>query len=309
MGAHTPVLLKEAVQSLEIKPEGVYVDMTFGRGGHTKQIIRNLSYGTIVAFDLDDEAIEQGKNLIDLPGIALYLRKSNFADIKNQLELLKIRGVDGVLLDLGVSSPQFDDPNRGFSYRYDTELDMRMDQSQRLTAKEVVNGYEFNNLYRIFTNYGEEKFAKQIARAIEKQRLIAPIRTTGELVDLVKSVLPKKVLLKDKHPAKQVFQALRIEVNGELDNLKKALEDSLMALNPGGVMAIITYHSLEDRIVKQFIKMHTVIVGDRLNFPTNRQQNRLEFENLYRKPILPSPAELQDNPRSHSAKLRAIKRL
>ena len=308
MPAHTPVMLKEAIRELNIHREGTYVDMTFGRGGHSKAIISELNYGTLVAFDLDDEAIEHGGSLFDTNGVNFILRKTNFKDIVVALASVKISSVDGILLDLGVSSPQFDTPERGFSYRYDTPLDMRMDQSQLLSAADIVNTYSAAELFRIFRDYGEEKFAKPIAREIERQREVKRIATTGELVELIKRVLPKKILFKDKHPAKQVFQALRIETNDELENLRKALVDSAALLKNGGRLVVITYHSLEDRIVKQFFRDISVIKGNRLNIPSSPLDGQTEYECVYRKSLTPVSEELVDNPRSHSAKLRVLQR-
>ena len=308
MSVHKPVMLKESMESLNIKREGTYVDMTFGRGGHTKEIIKNLISGTVIAFDLDDDAISSAEAIKAPPTIAFQVIKGNFKDIKVNLETQRITKVDGILLDLGVSSPQFDTPERGFSYRYDAPLDMRMDQDQRLTAADIVNTYPPKELYRIFRDYGEEKFAKPIAREIETQRAIKIITTTGELVELVKKVLPKKVLLKDKHPAKQIFQALRIETNRELENLKIALKNSANLLKPSGRLVVITYHSLEDRIVKQFFRELTVVQGNRLNIPTSPDEGKTEYELLYRKSIKPSNEELNENPRAHSAKLRVLVR-
>ena len=307
MCLHKPVMLRESVDALNVKKSGVYVDMTFGRGGHTREIIKSLISGTVVAFDLDYDAIIYAEEKLEVPpSVDFQIVQANFKDINESLESLKIREVDGILLDLGVSSPQFDTPERGFSYRFDAPLDMRMDQDQRLTAADIVNTYPARELFRIFRDYGEEKFSKQIAREIEAQRSKKIIETTGELVELIKRVLPKKVLLREKHPAKQIFQALRIETNRELENLKVALKNSAKALKSGGRLVVITYHSLEDRIVKQFFRDVSIVQGNRLNIPTAPGEGTTEFEIVTRKPILPNTEEMNENPRAHSAKLRVL---
>lgn len=309
MSTHESVMLKETIRDLNLKPGGTYVDMTFGRGGHTKQMMKKLTSGTIIGLDLDDEAIKEGRKLVVKEGITFHLVKANFKDVISVLESLEIQKVDGILLDLGVSSPQFDTPERGFSYRFDSKLDMRMDPGQMLTAYDIVNKYSAKALFYIFKEYGEEKFSRQIAEAIERSRLIKPIETTFELVEIIKSAIPKRILFnKDKHPAKQVFQALRIETNGELENLKEVLKAATSILNVNGRLVILTYHSLEDRIVKHYFKELTTIEGSRLNIPTIPNQDHLEFGLVYRKAVLPSEEELAANPRSHSAKLRVLER-
>ena len=222
---HQPILLKEVVDALAIKPEGIYVDCTFGRGGHSQAILKQLTTGRLIVLDQDHQAIEAAYRLQKTSNQVIVVQ-TNFKHLKSVLKELNIQEVDGILMDLGVSSPQFDDPSRGFSYRFDAELDMRMDQTQSLSAKEVVNSYKFENLVRIFRLYGEEAYAKQIARKIEAYRQQKSIETTLELVSIIKSALPSAVLSKKGHPAKQVFQALRIEVNAELEVLESTLEDA-----------------------------------------------------------------------------------
>ena len=224
---HESVLLKESINHLNIKEDGIYVDGTLGRAGHSREILKRLTSGHLYCFDIDQQAIEKSDAILKEISDNYTIIKANFIYIKEKLNELGIEKVDGILLDIGVSSPQFDNPERGFSYRYDTRLDMRMDQSQSLDAYKIVNEYAFNDLVRILRKNGEEKFAKEIARAIEKQRLISPIETTGQLVEVIKSALPAKVLSKKGHPAKQSFQALRIEVNNELENLEIATKKRL----------------------------------------------------------------------------------
>ena len=304
---HYSVLLEETISGLDIKPDGIYVDGTLGRGSHSNILASKLKNGHLYAFDKDQTAIEESKEVL-----AEYLDKVTFihADFRNMKEELESRGVtkvNGIMLDLGVSSPQFDDPERGFSYRFDAKLDMRMDPDQQLSAWEVVNNYTYEQLVSILYRYGEEKFAKQIARSIEKNR---PINTTFELVDVIKKALPMKVLNKKGHPAKQTFQALRIEVNGELDALQECLEEALDLLDTGGRCAIITFHSLEDRMVKEcFSKMSTAPFVDKRIPLLPSQMEPASFCLVNRKPITASEEELNENHRSHSAKLRIIERV
>ena len=247
---HVSVLLHETVDLLEVKPDGIYVDGTLGRGGHAGYLISKLQSGHLYAFDKDEQALRESReNLKDhLDHITMI--HGDFRSMKQQLLQYGIEKVDGIMMDLGVSSPQFDDPSRGFSYRFDARLDMRMDQSQKKDAWQIVNTYEKNDLIRILKEYGEERYASSIASAIVKRRAAAPINTTFELVDVIRSALPDKELRKKGHPAKPTFQALRIEVNDELEALRKGLEDALDLLKEGGRCAVITFHSLEDRIVK-----------------------------------------------------------
>ena len=306
---HKSVLLKESIENLNIKEDGIYVDGTLGRAGHSSEILKKLTSGHLYCFDIDEQAIEKSDAILKKISNNYTIIKANFTSIKEELYKFEIDKVDGILLDIGVSSPQFDDPERGFSYRYDTRLDMRMVQSQSLDAYQIVNEYEFNDLFRVLRNYGEEKYAKEIARAIEKQRLISPIETTGQLVDLIKSVLPAKVLRKKGHPAKQSFQALRIEVNNELENLKIATKKAIELLKPKGRCVIITFHSLEDEIVKKIFKEATLppVVDKRIPLKADEIPES-EFLLVNKKVITASQKELDENRRAQSAKLRVIER-
>lgn len=303
---HLPIMLNEVIEALSIKEDGIYVDGTFGRGGHSRAILNKLSSGHLIVFDQDERAIETAKHLsLEFPN-KMTIIQSNFQNLNEKLDEVGIKNIDGILLDLGVSSPQFDDPSRGFSYRFDTRLDMRMNLNQSLDAYQVINQYPFEKLIYIFQVYGEEKFAKQIARKIEKQREVKPIETSFELVDIIRSCYPSKVLKLKGHPAKQVFQAIRIEVNQELEVLKSVLDQAVNRLNPDGRLVILTFHSLEDRIVKQFFnKMVTINVPSKIplqNLPV------ADYELVNRKVITSKEEELESNPRAHSAKLRAIRK-
>lgn len=307
---HVSVLLNETVDLLNVKPDGIYVDGTLGRGGHTSLLLSRLTTGHVYAFDKDQQAIEESKvNLQKYEGKVTFIH-SDFGNMKEALKEYGISKVDGVMMDLGVSSPQFDDPSRGFSYRFDARLDMRMDQSQDLDAYKVVNTYSFANLTKILSRYGEVRFAKQIARAIEKARQEKPIETTFELVDIIKSALPATELRKKGHPAKQTFQALRIEVNDELGSLRRGLEEACDLLNVHGRCAVITFHSLEDRMVKQTFKDLTTAPFVDPKIPlTVDQMEQASFLNLTKKPIVADEEESIENRRSHSAKLRGIERI
>jgi 16S rRNA (cytosine1402-N4)-methyltransferase len=303
---HISVLLQASLEGLDIKENGIYVDATLGRGGHSLQIVKRLANGHLYCIDRDEKAIDESKVTL-----AAYLDKTtfikaNFADMEDRLHALGVTGVDGILIDLGVSSPQFDDPQRGFSYRSEARLDMRMDQSQQLDAWEVVNRYPFNDLLRIISRYGEESHAKQICRKIEARRQIKTIDTTLDLVDVIKSALPSKVLAKKGHPAKQTFQAIRIEVNGELDALRQVLDQSIRLLKPDGRLCVITFHSLEDRIVKdRFNEVSTIHMPRKLPVAHLPQT---DYEVMTRKALIADDEELSLNKRSHSAKLRILKR-
>lgn len=303
---HLPIMLNEVMDALSIKPDGTYVDGTFGRGGHSRAILNNLTTGHLIVFDQDERAIEISHLLsIEYPN-KMTIIQSNFEYLNEKLDELNIKEVDGILLDLGVSSPQFDDPSRGFSYRFDSRLDMRMNLNQSLDAYQVVNDYPFEKLMYIFQVYGEEKFAKQIARKIEKQRAIKPIETSFELVDIIRSAYPSKILKQKGHPAKQVFQAIRIEVNQELEVLKSVLEQAVNRLSPDGRLVILTFHSLEDRIVKQFFnKLTTIDVPSKIPLQV---LPITDYELVNKKVITSQEDELESNPRSHSAKLRAIRK-
>ena len=309
---HITVLLNEAVDGLNIKPNGTYVDCTLGGGGHSGLILSKLSEnGKLYSFDQDITAINFNKDKFkeenELGKINFI--KSNFRNISEELNKRNISGVDGILYDLGVSSPQFDNADRGFSYNYDAPLDMRMDQSQSLTARDVVNDWSYEQLVRIFFRYGEEKFAKSIARRIEKVRQQTPIETTGQLVDLIKEAIPAKARRKGGHPAKKTFQAIRIAVNDELGVLEESLEQALDLLNPGGRISVITFQSLEDRLVKVMFKQKTSLPELPPGLPVIPDNQKVEYKLITRKPIVPSEDEITHNNRAHSAKLRIIEKL
>ena len=308
---HIPVLLNEAINGLNIKSNGIYVDSTLGRAGHSSEILKKLdNNGLLIGIDQDDEALEYSKAKLSKIRSNFKVVKSNFRNILEVLEDLGIKEVDGILFDLGVSSPQFDEDYRGFSYNKNSELDMRMDLSNPLTAKIVINTYPLEKLTKIFREYGEEKFAYQIAKNIVKARENGVISTTFELVEIIKSSKPQKELSKPGHPAKQVFQALRIEVNDELNALKEALEASLKAIRVGGRIVVITFQSLEDRIVKQTFKSVSVIEGDRRNDYINPKDIKTpDFKEINRKVIIASEEELERNRRSKSAKLRILEKV
>lgn len=309
---HITVLLNEAVDGLNIKPDGTYVDCTLGGGGHSGLILSKLSEnGKLYSFDQDITAINFNKDKFkeenELGKINFI--KSNFRNISEELNKRNILGVDGILYDLGVSSPQFDNADRGFSYNYDAPLDMRMDQSQSLTARDVVNDWSYEQLVRIFFRYGEEKFAKSIARRIEKVRQQTPIETTGQLVDLIKEAIPAKARRKGGHPAKKTFQAIRIAVNDELGALEESLEQALDLLNPGGRISVITFQSFEDRLVKVMFKQKTNLPELPPGLPVIPDSQKVEYKLITRKPIVPSEDEITHNNRAHSAKLRIIEKL
>lgn len=303
MSKHITVLLDEAIELLDIKPDGIYVDGTLGRGGHTKKILERLTTGKLYCFDLDEQAIKESKeNLKEYTNVEFI--HDNYKNMNKYVEK-----VDGILLDLGVSSPQFDEADRGFSYRYDGPLDMRMDLSNPLTAEKVVNTYSEEELTKILYNYGEEKFSRLIAKAIVKTRDNSPIRTTQELVNVIKETLPQKVLNKKGHPAKQSFQALRIEVNQELDSLSSFLDNFYQISKPGTRVAIITFHSLEDRLVKLCFKKLSSVEDDLSIAKLPSEIETPDWRLLNRHPIIASDKELEFNPRSKSAKLRAIEKI
>ena len=303
---HYSVLLNEAISYLNIKEDGIYVDCTLGGGGHSSEILKRLKNGHLYSFDQDDYAIEKAYNRLNQISSNFTIIKSNFKDIKTELEEKGVTHIDGVLYDLGVSSFQLDIPERGFSYRYDAPLDMRMDQGKPLTAEIIVNEYSFQELCMIFTRYGEEPFAKQIARKIEEARKEKRIKTTFELVDIIKKALPAKVLNKKGHPAKQVFQALRIAVNDELRVFEDSLNDALDMLNSKGRAVVISFQSLEDRICKTIFKERSTIdIPEGLPIVI---KDLAPYELITRHPILPSDDELDENLRSHSAKMRVLEK-
>ena len=308
MSNHISVLLNEAIDLLNIKADGIYVDLTLGRGGHSKEILRRIPFGHLFAFDKDEEAIlESTENLKDFTNKTII--REDFRNFRQVLKNRSIEQVDGVLMDLGVSSPQFDDGERGFSYKEDARLDMRMDTRQSLDAYKIVNTYSLEDLTRVFREYGEDKYSYQIAKKIVKDREIAPIETTTQLVNIIKAVKPQKELIKKGHPAKQIFQALRIEVNDELGALKVALTDALDMLKVGGRLVVITFHSLEDRIVKNAFNEVSKVEGTRhFVFSLPSKEDEPKFKLVNNKVIIASESELENNPRSKSAKLRAIER-
>lgn len=309
---HVTVLLNEAVENLKIKPDGVYVDCTLGGGGHTRKILSQLNEnGRLFSFDQDQTAIEYNQKALDnqLQSGKLTLVKDNFRNIKKRLNDFGVSKIDGAVYDLGVSSPQFDVAQRGFSYKLEAPLDMRMDQGQALTAKQIVNEWSFNDLVRIFSRYGEEKFAKSIARKIEKQRQLQPIQTTTELVEVIKAGIPARARRTGGHPAKRVFQALRIAVNDELGALETSLEQVLEMLNIDGRVSVITFQSLEDRLVKSMFKEKTNLPDLPQGLPVIPQGMEVDYRLVNRKPILPTKSEIETNHRAHSAKLRVIERI
>ena len=300
---HKSVLLDEAIELLNVKEDGIYIDGTLGRGGHTKEILKRLKNGKLYCFDLDEEAIKESKELLKDYKNVIYIH-DNYMNMNKYVEK-----VDGILLDLGVSSPQFDEAERGFSYRNDGPLDMRMDKDNPLTAEEIINTYSEEDLIRIFKDYGEERNAKSIAKAIVHRRVQCPIRTTLELVEVIKEGLPHKALSKKGHPAKQVFQSLRIAVNHELDSLSNFLNDFNQILNRDGRVVVISFHSLEDRLVKKCFKKLSSVEDD---LRINKLPSEIEtpdYELVTRHAVVPSDKEIEDNPRSKSAKLRAIKKV
>ncbi len=307
---HTSVLLNETIDLLDVKPNGIYVDGTLGRGGHARAVLERLEQGHLYAFDKDTQALQESAvNLAPFQDRVTFIH-ADFRHMKEELESRGVKRADGVMMDLGVSSPQFDDPSRGFSYRFDSRLDMRMDQSQELSAWEVVNRYSFQDLVRILKMYGEEPRAKQIARAIEAARQKAPIDTTGQLTDVIRSALPEAVLRKKGHPAKQTFQAVRIEVNHELDALQEGLNEACSILKTGGRCAVITFHSLEDRMVKNcFKKLSSAPFADPKLPLKASQMEQASFSLITKHPVTAKETELEENRRSHSAKLRVIERI
>ncbi len=306
MYSHYSVLLNEAVDSLNIKSDGIYVDATLGGAGHSSLILQKLKTGHLYCFDQDEYVYERCFNKLSEIGDNFTIIKSNFVNLKEELAALNVFKIDGIIYDLGVSSFQFDIPDRGFSYRYDAYLDMRMNQNQELDAAYIINNYSFHDLVSIFYRYGEEKFSKQIARKIESVRETKKITTTFELVDIIKSALPAKVLSKKGHPAKQVFQALRIAVNNELRVFEDSILDALDMLNTKGRGVVITFHSLEDRICKTIFREKTTL-DIPLGVPMIITQEA-DFKLINRKPMLPSEEELLENKRSHSAKMRVIEK-
>lgn len=305
---HESVLLKETIESLNLKDDSIIVDMTLGFAGHSSQILKRIKNGYLFAFDQDEEALAYSKDKLSTIASNFQIIDSNFVYAKDKLKELGVDKVDGILYDLGVSSPQLDEDYRGFSYRFDAPLDMRMDKDNKLTAKIIVNTYSYEDLKKIFKDYGESKFSSSIAKNIVKYRETKEIETTLELVDIIKDSVPYKERIK-KHPAKQIFQALRIEVNKELEVLEKSLDDSLSILNVGGRIAVITFHSLEDRIVKKKFNEITEIDPLSKGLPNIPLDKLPDFKLITKKGIKASEEELLHNNRAHSATLRVIERI
>lgn len=309
---HETVLLDETVDGLNIQADGIYVDCTLGGGGHSLKILEKLNEnGHLYAFDQDSYAIEQAKiRLSDgIQAGQVTLIEDNFRNLKDALKKRGVEQVDGVLYDLGVSSPQLDDGDRGFSYNYDAKLDMRMDQDQKLTAYDIVNNWDYNDLVRIFFQYGEEKFSKQIARRIENERAEKPIETTFELVDIIKESIPAPARRTGGHPAKRTFQAIRIAVNDELSVIGESLEQAIELLSIGGRISVITFHSLEDRIVKHLFRDYATVEQLPANLPILPSQlKKAPLKEINRKVILPTEKEIEENKRSRSAKLRIVEK-
>ncbi len=307
---HTTVLLKETVDGLNINPDGIYVDCTLGGAGHSEYLVKQLSEkGRLICFDQDTIAIDNAKvRLADYLDRVTFVH-SNFRYLKEELHNLDIHQVDGILYDLGVSSPQLDTPERGFSYHHDAPLDMRMDQTAELSAYHVINEWTYENLVRIFFRYGEEKFSKQVARKIEQAREIAPVETTGQLVELIKDGIPAPARRKGGHPAKRIFQAIRIAVNDELGSAEDSLVDAIDLLKIGGRISVITFHSLEDRLTKTIFKEASSLPDLPPGLPIIPEYMKPVLKLVTRKPILPSDEELAANNRSRSAKLRVAEKI
>ena len=305
---HKPVLLEECLEALAIRPGGTYLDGTLGRAGHSLEILRRLKGGRLIGIDRDMTAIEAARERLAEYKDHVTLVHGNFCDLGEILSSLHVDKVDGMLFDLGVSSPQLDEAQRGFSYMHDAPLDMRMDTSDALDARQVVNTWSGEELRRILYEYGEERYAPQIARAIVRRREERPLETTGELVEVIRSAMPAQALREKQHPAKRSFQAIRIAVNGELDALAPMLRSAAEGLKPGGRLAVITFHSLEDRIVKQTMRELATGCICPPEFPVCVCGRKPKLKLVTRKPIVSGAAELEENPRARSAKLRVAER-
>ena len=306
---HRPVLLQECVEALNIRPGGVYLDGTLGRAGHSEQIARRLTTGRLICVDRDQAALDAARERLAPWMDQTTLVHSNFDQVDAILDKLSLSGVDGMLFDLGVSSPQLDDGSRGFSYMTDAPLDMRMDREEGLTAADIVNRWPQEELRRIISQYGEERFAPQIAGAIVRRRGDKPIATTLELVEIIKSAMPAKALREKQHPAKRTFQAIRIAVNDELSSVERMLQRAVPRLNRGGRLAVITFHSLEDRIVKTGLAGFARGCICPPDFPVCVCGRTPDIKLVHKKPILPSGREIEENPRARSAKLRVAEKL
>ena len=307
--SHFPVMLNECIEGLKIRPEGVYVDGTLGRAGHSREIARRLTTGRLICIDRDQAALDAAPGRLGEWMDRVTLVHGNFRNLAEVLDGLGLSGVDGMLFDLGVSSPQLDDASRGFSYMQDAPLDMRMDRSSPLTAYDVVNTWPREELRRILFRYGEEKCSTQIAAAIERRRMEKPIETTLELVEVIRGAMPAAALREKQHPAKRSFQAIRIAVNDELSAVDELLQAAIPRLNPGGRICVISFHSLEDRIVKTAYAGFAKGCTCPPDFPVCVCGKKPQIKLMPRKPILPSPQELAVNPRSRSAKLRVAEKL
>ncbi len=306
---HKSVLLEETISNMNIRPDGIYVDGTLGGGGHSYHILERLTgKGRLIGIDQDAAAIDAAGERLKKFGSRVTIVRSNYAQIDEVLKKLGITGVDGILLDLGVSSYQLDTAERGFTYREDVPLDMRMDQRQAVTARNIVNEYSEYDLYRIIRDYGEDKFAKNIARHIAAYRKDKPIETTGELTEIIKAAIPMKVRATGGHPAKKTFQAIRIELNRELEVLENTIDTMIDYLNPGGRLCIITFHSLEDRIVKVKFNQNENPCTCPPDFPVCVCGKQSRGKHVTRKPILPTEEEMEENSRSKSAKLRVFQK-
>ena len=306
---HVSVLLDECIEGLNIRPNGIYVDGTLGGAGHSGQIAKRLTTGRLIGIDRDTLALQVAGERLAPYKDNVTLVHSNFCEMAQVLKDLEIPGVDGILLDLGVSSPQLDDGARGFSYMHDAPLDMRMDRTAGLTARDVVNGWSYEELRRILFEYGEERYAPVIAKHIVREREIAPIETTLELVDVIRSAMPAVALREKQHPAKRSFQAIRIAVNGELDELEPMMEAAADRLNPGGRLAVISFHSLEDRIIKKAMQRLATGCTCPPEFPVCVCGKQPKMKLVHRKPVVSTAAELEYNPRARSAKLRVAEKL
>lgn len=310
---HTSVLLHETIDNLAPQSGGTYVDATFGGGGHARYLLSKLDKGNLIGFDQDQYAIDTAQSnfaafLKEDSQLRLQLVHNNFSHLKEELAKLGISGIDGIYYDLGVSSPQLDQAERGFSYRFDARLDMRMDQSQDFDAYQLVNQYDQKQLADVLYRYGDEKFSRQIARKIVERRRVKPIETTFELVEIIKEAIPAAARRSGGHPAKKSFQAIRVEVNHELDVLRASLEEAISLLNPGGRISVITFQSLEDKIVKQTFKKYSEVEIPR-GMPVVPEGIKPTLRLVNRKPITASEEELAENKRSHSAKLRVAEKL
>lgn len=305
---HYSVLLSESIEGLNIKEDGIYIDATLGYGGHSSEILKKIPKGHLYSFDQDKEAIEFSNNRLSKIGNNFTIIHSNFVNMVEELEKLNINKVDGILFDLGLSSPQIDEKERGFSFMSDSPLDMRMNREDKTTAKDIINNYSYEELLNIFYSYGEEKMSKQIAKKIISERENKEINTTKELVDIIKNAVGAKYF-NNSHPERNIFQAIRIEVNNELNTLRTILPKAINILNTGGRISVITFHSLEDRIVKQAFKKASDVNELVKGLPEIPSEYKPLIKLINKKPIIPSSKELEENTRSKSAKLRIIERL